>query len=139
MTDPKPSKATSAQQRTPPGTSTAATPATAATPDGAATSDGAAGSAEEPARRSAVPTRLREKGAAATLRDGRTAATESVHAGATYTREFASDKAPAVKGAVQEHRGLAIGVTASAAASGYLLLRRRRGRGRRTPDPVETS
>jgi hypothetical protein len=122
-----------------------------------------AGPAEEQARRIAVPTRLREKGAAATmkvqtgvthvreaasqkapavkeaLRDRRTAATESLHAGATHAREFASDKAPAVKGAVQEHRGLAIGVSASVAALGYLLLRRRRGRRRRTHDAVETS
>jgi S1-C subfamily serine protease len=65
----------------------------------------------------------------------RTAATEKVHAGVTHAREIASDKVPAVKEAVQERRGLAIAVT----VLGYLLLRRLRGRRRRTHDAVETS
>jgi hypothetical protein len=150
MTDQKPGNSTSAEQH-PPGTPAGATP------------DGAAGAAENPAHHGTVPTRLREKGAAATekvhagvthareiasqkapavkdaLRDSRTAATEKVHAGVTHAREIASDKAPAVKGAVQERRGLAIGLTAAAAALCYLLLRRRRGRSRRTHDAAETS
>lgn len=151
MTDPRSSNATSAQQDNPPDTPAAATPA------------GAAGSAEKPASHSTVPTRLREKGAAATekvharvthareaasqkapavkdaLRDRRTAATEKVHAGVTHAREIASDKAPAVKGAVEERRGLAIGLTSAVAVLGCLLLRHLRRRRRRTHHAVETS
>jgi hypothetical protein len=63
------------------------------------------------------------------LRDRRTAATEKVHAGVTHAREIASDKAPAVKGAVQERRGLAIGLTSAVTVLGYLLLRHLRGAG----------
>jgi hypothetical protein len=151
MTDPKPSNATSTQHDAPPDIPAAAPPV------------GAASSAEKPAGKSSVPTRLREKGAATTekahsrithvreiasqkapavkdaLRDGRTAATEKVHAGVTHAREIASDKAPAVKGAVQERRGLAMGLTAAVTVLGCLLLRRLRVRRRRTHDAVETS
>ena len=136
MTDPQPGKATSAPQGTP------------------------ADPAEERAGRSVVPTRLREKGTAASkkvhdgvtharevaarkapavkeaLREKRTAATESVHAGATHARELAAEKAPAAKATVQEHRGLVVGVITSVV--GVLLLRRLRGRRRRMRAAADT-
>lgn len=72
------------------------------------------------------------------LRERRTAATEKVHTGVTRAREIASDKAPAAKGAVQERRGLAIGLAAAVAAVGCLLLRRLGKRRRRTHESVDT-
>jgi hypothetical protein len=118
------------------------------------------GPAEEQDGHRAVPTRLREKGTAATkkvqsgvtharevasekapavkeaLREKRAAATESVHARATHAREFAAEKAPAVKTAAQEHRGLVIGAIAT--VLGWLLLRRLRGRRRRMREAADT-
>ena len=98
-------------------------------PQSSPTSSSSEAPAETPARHITVPDRLREKGAAATGK---------VHAGVTHAREIAADKAPAVKEAVKERRGLAIGLAAAAVALGCLLLWRLRGR-RTNGGAAETS